>query len=419
MHDLNDYRWLIASAQRWLTRCREETTTASLIAKLRQDVGAARAALVVEQVELRRRARGKFARADEMFFTEKGLMQASGDDVARYKATRFPAAGRVADLCCGIGGDLLALAARADAAAEDASEELATARGVERDAWVALLAEANARLVGDRRASVEVGDAATFDVASCAAWHLDPDRRASGRRTTQIDQYSPDLAALERMTVVNDAAAVKLAPATAALQRWRREAELEWIGARGECKQQVAWFGRLARLAGRRTAVIVDRTGAPLRTVVGRNGEDTSGEGRLESRSDATDAVRRFLFEPHAAVLAAGLAAALADEYGLAPLTAGGGYLTGDAPLADPALAAFEVQDVLPLDTRRLKRYLREAKIGRLEVKKRGLDVDPHRLQRQLEGRGERRATLLVARVGRSVRAIVARRVAPQTGGPP
>ena len=62
--------------------------------------------------ELRLRARAKFDRAGRMFFTRSGLEQASAEVVARHRARRFDTAGPVADLCCGIGGDLIALAER-------------------------------------------------------------------------------------------------------------------------------------------------------------------------------------------------------------------------------------------------------------------------------------------------------------------
>ena len=78
--------------------------------RLRRQFSPARVHLLLEQVELRRRAAVKFERAEEMFFTRLGLEQATDLWVAAYKARRFAGRSPVADLCCGIGGDLLALA---------------------------------------------------------------------------------------------------------------------------------------------------------------------------------------------------------------------------------------------------------------------------------------------------------------------
>ena len=67
-------------------------------------------AAALTQQSLRTAAREKFSRADEMFFTRAGLEMASPELVARHSARRFAGLAPVADLCCGIGGDLTALA---------------------------------------------------------------------------------------------------------------------------------------------------------------------------------------------------------------------------------------------------------------------------------------------------------------------
>src|SRR4051812_38901574 len=64
----------------------------------------------LETALLRRKALGKFTRADRMFFTRAALEQSSGEIVSRYRAGRFAQFRNVADLCCGIGGDLIGLA---------------------------------------------------------------------------------------------------------------------------------------------------------------------------------------------------------------------------------------------------------------------------------------------------------------------
>jgi hypothetical protein len=58
-----------------------------------------------------------------------------------------------------------------------------------------------------------------------------------------------------------------------------------------------------------------------------------------------------------------------------------------------------------------LKTWLRARGIGRLEVKKRGVDLDPARLQRELQVPGDEQAALLVCRVRGKLTAILARRV--------
>jgi SAM-dependent methyltransferase len=329
-----------------------------------------------------------------MFFTRKGLEQATDEVVAAVKAARFPA-GRLADLCCGIGGDAIALARHL--VTRSVSEGL---HAVDLDPSTAHLAAANLQAV-NHCGTVTMGDAADFPVGDFAAWHIDPDRRSAGRRSTCVDLFTPSLATIDLLLTRNPNAAVKLAPAAIAPDSWARQAELCWLGSRGECRQQVAWFGSLAAHPGQRSAIVVDARGGPC-TIV----------GMPSAEIDAAQRLGRFLYEPHAAVLAAGLAGSLAREHALAAVSAGVAYLTSDHVVDEPALDAFEVADVLPLDQKRLKAHCRQRGIGRLEVKKRGVDIDPEKLHKSVIGEGNGAATLLVSRVGRSVQAIFAQRVA-------
>src|SRR5438309_11652058 len=85
---IDDYRWLVSDAANpWLTMAREESSNLNrthagsvlvkLTSQLRKDLTAERAHLVIEQTELRQRAREKFTLAEQMFFTRQGLEQAT------------------------------------------------------------------------------------------------------------------------------------------------------------------------------------------------------------------------------------------------------------------------------------------------------------------------------------------------------
>ena len=394
-----DYQWLTGQeAARLLeTLAVSRRPLAAEVSQLRREFTPARTHLLVEQVELRERARAKFALADQMFFTRIGLEQASGEVVADYKARRFRGASAVFDMCCGIGGDLLSLA------------RVAPTTGIERDEVAAILAAANARLLlrsADPRIaapsqSVRVGDVACCDTGRCDAWHIDPDRRPQGRRTTRAEMHEPGVEVIGRLLATNRNAAIKLAPAAELPIAWSEQAELEWISHARECRQLVAWFGNLSKSAGRRRATILGDGSVSPRTLVGIPGDEPP----------ASQTIDRYVFEPDPAVLAAGLGPSLAVEHDWARITPGVAYWTGDRPVADAALACFEVHDVLPLDLKRVKALLRERNIGRLEIKKRGVDLDPEALRRRLGLRGEESATLIVTNVGGRVTAIRARRV--------
>jgi hypothetical protein len=103
----------------------------------------------------------------------------------------------------------------------------------------------------------------------------------------------------------------------------------------------------------------------------------------------------------------------MAAECRLEAVTAHAAYLTGEPAaivLQDTALACFEVLDVLPLRIKPLRQWLRDRGIGRVKVKKRGVDIDPQRLVAELQGPGEEQATLLIYRTREKATAIIARR---------
>ena len=245
-----------------------------------------------------------------------------------------------------------------------------------------------------------VAEAAMFPVQEFAAWHIDPDRRPSGKRTTQVEHYEPPLEVLEKLLSKNPHATIKLAPAADISANWEVAAEREWLESRGECRQQVAWFGSLALAPGTKSATIVDAPGGP-RTV----------RGRGEEPVPVAEKIGRFVVEPAAAVLAAKLTQILCVEHGLQAVSRQAMYLTGDELIHDAALTCFEVREVLPLDERQLKAWLRQRGIGRLEIKKRGCEVEPEKLRKKLGGQGDERATLLICPIGGKVQAIVAQRM--------
>lgn len=398
---IEDYEWLIGpEASRWLDELKTSADVVERLGRLRKHLSAVRAHLIVEQCELRRRARQKFSAADRLFFTRIGLEQATDEVVARYKARRFPSQATCLDLCSGIGGDLMALAARGPTT------------GVERDRVTALLARENCRLCDAGRpivADVRVQDAATIEPGETTTWHLDPDRRPTGRRTTRIETHEPPVNVITCMLANCSAAAIKLAPAAAVPELWSNAAELEWISHRGECRQLVAWFGRLAQAPGKRRATVV---------AAQAGGDELSSRtlvGNASPTLPIAAQIGRFVAEPDAAVLAAGLTATLADEHQLAALAPDIAYLTGDRSNADMALAWFEVVDVLPFDVRRVKALLRQRGIGRLEVKKRGVPHGPEQVRRQLRVPGDQAATLLLCRLRDQVTAILTRRCSPES----
>ena len=400
--EFSDYAWLTSDEGRgWLARLAGDSRSElQQLAALRRELSPERARLTVEQIALRRRAAAKFGPlADRMFFTRTLLEQATDRWVARYKASRLAAAadaGEIGDYCCGIGGDLLALAAEAPTIGWDRSET------------ACLFAKANLAAASPRhggRSQVRSDDVEQLAPATGAVWHIDPDRRATGSRASQVARYSPGPELIDRWIASHADGAVKLAPAAASPSDWLDRAELEWISSHGECRQQVAWFGRAASAPGRRRATAV--------LASAHQAEDSQFAtlvGTPNLPCAVADEPAGYLFDPNAAVLAAGLLGALAIKHGLSTLGPGGAYLTGDPSVADDLLSPLAVHACLPLRQDLVNKHLAAHGVGRVEIKKRGVAVDPNKFWRQLRLRGEKEAVLVLTRIGRREVAIVAQR---------
>lgn len=407
----NDLRWLTSGdAEPYLSLAGNvELSELQRADRLRRALSPERTRLVLEQAALRRRACEKFAESERMFFAPAALEQATDELIARYKAQRFTVAELVLDLCCGIGGDLLAFAERGPTLGVELAPCRVQPAAATLRIWRATPSEASrtALQAAAHDQLVVCGNASWLRIPRDCCWHIDPDRRASGRRVVVAQYFSPAIDLLETMLADAPHAAVKLAPATVVPDTWPQRSELEWISRDGECRQQVAWFGRLASVPTRRRA-----------TRVGPSGEVGSIVGRPDVPVDVAQSLGCYLHEPDPAVLAARLTGAFAAEMQLWAIDADSVYLTSDRSTCHALAASFEVETVMPLDLRKLRQYLRARNIGNVEIKKRGIEHDPALVRKQLALRGEHSATVVLTRIaGRGVAIVAQRQVTEPASG--
>ncbi|MEO7196329.1 MAG: class I SAM-dependent methyltransferase, partial [Pseudonocardiaceae bacterium] len=215
-------------------------TELRVVDRLRRDYPAELVRAALAQHELRCHAREKFTRAERMFFTRAGLEQATSEVVARHRATRFAGAARVGDLCCGIGGDLIALAGQREVIA------------VDRDPVHLRMALLNAQAYAVAAAITTVhADVREVDLSSVDAVFIDPARRANGHRMRAGDSEPPlswATSLLERIPAVGIKAAPGIARG-AVPPGW----EVEFIAERRNLKEAALWSPALATATSRAT----------------------------------------------------------------------------------------------------------------------------------------------------------------------
>ena len=74
-------------------------------------------------------------------------------------------------------------------------------------------------------------------------------------------------------------------------------------------------------------------------------------------------------------------------------------YVTADASFRTPFARSYEVLETLPHREKPLRAALHERGIGRLTIKKRGVDVVPDQLRKRLALTGDNEATIVLTRV--------------------
>jgi len=377
--DLDAFRWLLSdegesllarTAEVYDGRPQHALDAATL---LRREAAPEHVAAAMTQVELRHKARAKFADlADSMFFTPDGLEQATRLRVAAHRAARVAAAApsSVLDIGCGIGGDLVAFA-RAGL----------TVAGVDRDPLRVAVAAANLEALG-LGGAVQVADAESLDLSGFGVVFADPARRTDRGRVFDVDAYAPPWSFVERL--LHRPSAVKVAPGIPH-DIVPAGVEAEWVSDDGDLKEASLWSPQLATV--RRRATVIRPTGLATLT-----DEDDPGERSVR-------APQRFLYEPDDAVIRAGLVTAVAAGVNGGLVDEHIAYVTSDEAFTTPFARTYEVLEALPYKEKALKAALRARGVGRLTIKKRGVDVVPEDLRRRLNLHGEQDATLVLTRV--------------------
>lgn len=394
--DLETFRWLLThdgrtlldvAARAYADADGDPVRAAATVRRTEPDPERSAAALT--QVGLRVRGVAKFGEdALRMFFTPDGLEQATRRAVADHRAARLAAArpSSVVDLGCGIGGDLTALA-RAG---------LVTA-GVDLDPLRVAMAEANLAALG-LEGAVTVADATTLPLGGFGVATVDPARRDGRGRVFDADAWVPSWDFVAGLLASRPAVA-KLAPGLPH-DLVPAGVEAEWVSDRGDVKEAVLWSPHLA--VTRRRATVLRAEG--LATL-------TDEDDPYDGAERPVRAVGRYLYEPDGAVIRAGLVTAVAGAVDGGLLDEHIAYVTSDAGFRTPFAATYEVVEELPYREKALRAALRERGVGRLTIKKRGVDVVPEQLRKRLALRGDAEATVVLTRVAGEGTALLVRPV--------
>lgn len=358
-----------------------------LVAKLRQHHDPETVAIALTQAKLRIKAKTKFGPfAKNMLFTKAGLEQATRLSVAAQKAKRFRDASiaTVADLGCGLGADAMAMAGLG-----------IKVTAIEQDEPTAALTSFNISSFGIKVINANAED---YDISNFEGLYFDPARREltgsqlKHRRLSPAD-YSPNLDWVISQAKLKPSA-IKVAPGFDH-ELIPDDFEAQWVSDGGDLVELMLYSNQLRNTT--RSALLLTPKGNQLYQSL-----------EIYPPRPHTRELGQYLYEPDNALIRSSLMGPFAIEHDLGLISTDIAYLTGSEKLHTPWLRGFEITEVLPLDESKIKKRARELEIGILEIKKRGVDIDPAIFRKKLALKGPNAASLVLTKLNGARVAILA-----------
>jgi len=375
-------------------------------------------AAALTQQALRAAARAKFSQAAQMLFTRAGLEQASSELTARHSAARFAGVRLVADLCCGIGGNLVALAADRAASASsmitDSSVRIPRkvirdherrVVGIDADPLTAEFARHNVAVCAPgARAAVVCADVTELPLGGFDAIYIDPARRvggpSEGRRRLRAGQSRPPLAWCLRLAGTIGRVCIKAAPGI------RRDLvpggwETEFVAVGRDLKEALLWSPGLATagVTSRATILPGDHSLTGVGLAIGRGAGPAAGPGERQRPPVRLAAPGTYLLDPSPAVTRAGLVTDLAEMLGVWQIDPMIAFLSSNKAVETPFARTLRVLESAPWHEKAFASKLRALGIGAADIRRRGLAGDVSVIHRRLGLAGPGAATVVLTRV--------------------
>lgn len=342
---------------------------------------------ILDYIALVPKYRKKFDTEAFLACDRLALEQSTAEDIGNFKAGLFRGAASIDDLCCGMGGDSFFLPKEALVRGFDLSESRAemyrfntSAMGCRRDAFVT-----------DGRALDARGEFFTIDPAR---------RKSEGDNQRNFSELTPTLPEIVEISNHYKGGMAKLPPGFPTAE-FPENAEAVYIGAMNDCRECLLLFGDLAKNPGKTSAVAIDRNKTPHAWTQ----EESSKPEELP-----VGPLSAYIAEPIPVLIRSHLFAETAKR--LSPdahlISPGIAYVSTAEQLRSEAFRNFRVLGCTGLSTGKVKRLLREHGIGRLTLKKRGVEIVPETEIRRLSPKGDREGVLFYTRIAGEKAAILA-----------
>ncbi|MDP8269160.1 MAG: methyltransferase domain-containing protein [Candidatus Tenebribacter davisii] len=328
---------------------------------------------MLSQIKLQKRNIKKIPIAGEILFTQLGAQQASSCELAKYHELKFKDYNIIADLCCGIGIDLMHIA-------KDKEQVYA----VDLDADTLRIAEFNCKNRDLNNINFKLGSAEEFD-QQVEAIFIDPDRRMDSNRRINPEEYSPPFHKIMELRKITPNIAVKLSPAI----DYKKlilpvDSTLEFISEDGVLKEILLCMGKLSNENCSRKAILL-----PSNMTLQNSDEKIK-----------VSEIKKYLFEPDAAIIRAGLVQELGLIINYNLIDTKLALLTGSKVTHIKFGKLYEVELIINYDLKKVRKYVRDNEIGELIIKTRGFPESVEKFRKKIKLKGKRSVIMFILRKG-------------------
>jgi hypothetical protein len=356
--------------------------------------------VILQKVKILQKGQKKFPRAALMEYTEPTLSQSSSLEVAKYRTWKVHSKlGKIyqsLDICSGIGGDAIAAGLRWKVTAVEKDQDIFDM--LEHNLEIYEVQNNVKCILGDINDLLEQSE--FLKVIKLADYiFFDPSRRSEEGRTVKIEEYIPPLSIIEQMIPINPNICVKISPGVD-LSYIPYSCDIEIVSFKGEVKEVMLWLGNLMENPKKPNIIA---TKLPEKIILKKEFSKYN-----ESFTDTASNLCKYLYEPDPAVIKSHLINELATLFDLKSLHPQVAYLTGDKYVGTPWLKCYQVLDSSPVDISKIKIILKKHDIHRIDCKARGLTLDLHKIQKELNSKGKNIGLVIFTWVNNQKTAIIA-----------
>lgn len=329
---------------------------------------------IAEQIECTLKAEKKLPELSKsgLIYKKISLEQASSEITAKYKSSRIKGK-RLIDLTGGLGIDSIYF-----------SNSFNEVVYCEMNNELAEIADNNFKVLGINNITVKKEDGIKvlkeFDRNYFDWIYADPSRRDDGKRSVDINYYSPDVLSNMNLFLENsENICLKLAPAfdiKEAVRIFPEMNEFSVVSVRNECKEVLIYLSR-NKTSKIKTAVILNEYSEP--NVI---------SGDLDKIYDINYGAaekNKYFLEPDAAVRKSGLSHHTAEKYKIRFINPYSDYLISEKDIQEFQGRRFVIVFTDLFSKKKVKQYLSSEKIMQANISRSNFPLKPEAIKQKLK----------------------------------